>query len=283
MVETDPVRFAWGIVSNPDDENIREVLRKTYLASDPRICILQEDGTLPQDCQIAYTFVLPSSLIENHDATTPIFADAKDVTYLSETSERSLVSTWFRYGAGTDVDYVVKVDAGTLLFPEKFLDVLQEMLSSPDLYRVIGGIPRDRWDCGGFAKWKCRQMVGRTYMSTELYFMSTDLAASVPFDISDEDPVRLSNWLSSSLPQLPTMQVTIQPNHDLWESQPSSIPSSELRERWEFLKNQQFSRKLLRSNTGKTPRWEGKSLLDEFYRRIPWKYVPDALTRFDLP
>lgn len=282
-IEAEPVRFAWGIISHPDDEDIRNVLRKTYLASDSRICILQDSGSLPAGCQIAYTFVLPSSLLEDHEAVTPIVSDAKDVTYLPEAPERSLLSTWFRYASRTEVDYVAKVDATTLLFPNKFLEVSQELLSSPDLHRVIGGIPRDRWDCGGFSRWKCRQMTGRTYMSTELYFMSTDLAALVPLDVSDEDPLRISNWLSSSLPQLPTIQVTIQPTHCLWESEPSTIPSSELLERWQFLESQQFSRKLLRLNISPAPRWRGKSLLDEFYRRIPWKYIPNTLTRFNLP
>ena len=158
------------------------------------------------------------------------------------------------------------------------------MLSSPDLHRVIGGLPMDRWDCGGFSMWKCRQMVARTFMSPELYFLSTDLAALVPADISDDDPVRLANWLSSSFPQLPTIQVTIQPSHGLWESQPSETTSSEqLLERWEYLKSRQFSRKLLRSNKSHSPRWGGTSLLDEFYRRIPWKFLPDSMTRFNLP
>ncbi len=283
LMETEPVRFAWGIMSHPEDENTRNVLRQTYLSSDPRICMLQESVSLPPDCRIAYTFLLPSSLMEEYGSIATISADAKDVTYLPESPQRTILSTWFRYAARMDVDYVAKVDATTLLFPEKFLEVAQEMLSSPELQRVIGGIPRDRWDCGGFSRWKCRQMVGRTYMSTELYFLSTDLAAVVPLDVSDDDPVRLSNWLSSSLPQLPTMQVTIQPNHSLWESQPSSISSSELRNRWEFLKSQQFSRKLIQFKNIPKPRWEGTSLLDEFYRRIPWKYFPETLTRFNLP
>lgn len=283
LVESEPVRFAWGIVSHPDDDTTREILRQTYLASDPRICVLGDGVPLPTYCQIAYTFVLPSSLIEDYGSSAPIFGDAKDITYLPEARDYSLLSRWFRYASRADVDYVAKVDATTLLFPDKFLEATGDMLASPDLYRVIGGLPRDRWDCGGFSMWKCRQMVARTFMSTELYFMSTDLAARVPTNISDDDPALLANWLSSSWPQLPTMQVTFQPSHGLWESQPSGTTSSELWERWNFLKTGQFSRQLLRLSEMPSPRWEGRSLLDEFYRRIPWKFFPDSLTRFDLP
>jgi hypothetical protein len=284
LVESEPVRFAWGIISHPDDDAIRQVLRQTYLASDPRICVLEDTEALPTDCQIAYTFILPSSLIEDYGSSAPIvFEDAKDITYLPETRTNSLLAMWFRHASRADVDYVAKVDATTLLFPGQFLAATEDMLASPNLHRVIGGLPRDRWDCGGFSKWKCRQMVARTFMSTELYFMSTDLAAFVPMDISDDDPVRLANWLSSSFPQLPTMQVTMQPSHGLWEYQPPNSSSSQLLERWEYLKSQQFSRQLLRSNEGPSPRWEGTSLVDEFYRRIPWKLFPDSLTRFNLP
>lgn len=286
LVESEPVRFAWGILSHPDDSNIRQVLRETYLATrnnDSRICILADGETLPNECQIAYTFLLPTSLIEHYGSGTTIFEDAKDITYLPETDERSLLSTWFQYAAHTDVDYVAKVDATTLLFPDEFLHVAQEMLESPDLFRVIGGTPRDRWDCGGFSQWKCRQMVGRTFMDPGLYFLSTDLAARVPRDISHDESLRISNWLSSILPQLPTIQVTFQPDHGLWESHPLNTTALELRNRWEYLQSQQFSRHLLKPNNSPAPRWEGASLLDELYRRIPWKYLPESLTRFNLP
>lgn len=284
LTESQPIRFAWGIVSHPDDEDIRQALRSTYLSSDPRICVLRDDGAaLPLECQIAYTFLLPTSVLEDSGSAAPLFEDAKDITYLPATRDRSLISTWFHYAAHTDVDYVAKVDATTLVFPDLFLEASQDMLGSPDLFRVIGGTPRDRWDCGGFSQWKCRQMVGRTFMSTELYFLSIDLAALVPLDVSDDEPVRLSNWLASSLPQLPTLQVTYQPSHGLWENHSSNTTGIELTERWQYLESQQFSRKLIEPNHSPAPRWQGTSLMDEFYRRIPWKYFPESLTRFNLP
>lgn len=279
LTESDPLRFAWGIVSQPHDEEIREVLRKTYL-NDPRICILGDDSSeLHESCKIAYTFVLPLHILEDYGSLAP---SSPDIAYLPVNTEQSLISSWFRYAATLDVDYVAKIDATTLVFPDRFLDMAQDMLGSPLMYRVIGGMPRDRWDCGGFSKWKCRQMKGRTFMSPELYFMSTDLAARAPLHILDEEPDRLSNWLAESLPQFPTMQVTIQPSHGLWEKQPLDATSSAIQQRWDYLKSRKYSRQLVRVDNSAAPRWNGTSLLDEFYRRIPWKYLPDSLTRFNL-
>jgi hypothetical protein len=279
LVESESVRFAWGIVSRPQDEDVRQVLRKTYL-DHPRICILGDTTTQTdeKDCQIAYTFVLPIQALEEFGS----LGVEHDITYLPTSDRQTLLSSWFRYAATADVDYVAKVDATTLLFPDMFLESAQELLGSTSLFRVIGGVPGDRWDCGGFSKWKCRQMQS-TFMRSELYFLSADLAAWVPLDIVDQEPHRLSNWLTSSLPQLPTIHVTIPASHGLWEQQPKDASSIDLQQRWEYLKSRQFSRHLILSSEEAVPRWNGTSLTDEFYRRIPWKFFPDSWTRFNLP
>ena len=272
------VRFAWGIVSQPEDEDLREGLRRTYL-NDPRVCVLGENAPLDTSCQIAYTFVLPlEDLQDGHS----LAASPADITYLPVSDRLTLVSSWFRSAADADVDYVAKVDATTLVFTEKFLEMAQDVLGLPSMHRVIGGVPKDRWDCGGFSKWKCRQM-HPSYMSSTLYFLSTDLAAGVPLNMDDQEPYRLANWLVNASPQLPTMQVTIKPSHGLWESQGATVSSVSLQERWDYLQSQQFSRHLLQPNEDTVPRWNGTSLLDEFYRRIPWRFIPNSWTRFDLP
>jgi hypothetical protein len=278
LVESGSIRFAWGIVGRAQDEDLREVLRKTYL-NDPRICILSDSTTMDNSCRMAYTFVLPLKVLEDDGDRAP---SAPDITYLPMNDRLSLLSSWFRYAANTDVDYVAKVDATTLAFPDKFLEMAQDVLGLPSMYRVIGGVPKDRWDCGGFSKWKCRQMQP-TYMSSNLYFLSTDLATAVPLDISDQEPDRLANWLTNTSPQLPTMQVTIKQSHGLWEDQGEGSSSLIIQERWDYLKSHQFSRHLVRSDQDAVPRWNGTSLLDEFYRRIPWRYIPNSLTRFNLP
>jgi len=272
------VRFAWGIFSRPEDEDLREGLRETYL-NDPRICILTDSEPLNDNCQIAYTFVLPLEVLQDEKRLVP---PAKDLTYLPESNRLTLVSSWFRYAANAEVGYVVKVDATTLVFPDKFLEMAQDTLGLSSMRRVVGGVPKDRWDCGGFSKWKCRQMQA-TYMSPTLYFLSTDLAKKIPFDIVDEAPERLADWLMSATPQLPTIQVPIQPSHGLWEVQGSRMLSVELQKRWNYLKSHQFAKHLIQSEETNLPRWNGTSFLDEFYRRIPWKYIPNAWTRFDLP
>ena len=272
------VRFAWGIVSQPGDEDLREGLRRTYL-NDPRVCILGDNTPLDKSCQIAYTFVLP--LKDQQDGESPS-ASAPDITYLPVSDRLTLVSSWFRSAAHADVDYVAKVDATTLVFPEKFLEMAQDVLGLHSMHRVIGGVPKDRWDCGGFSKWKCRQM-HPTYMSSMLYFLSTDLAAGVPLNIDDQEPHRLANWLVNASPQLPTMQVTLKQSHGLWETLEATASRVSMEARWEYLKSQQFSRHLVQTDVDTVPRWNGKSLLDEFYRRIPWRCIPSSWTRFNLP
>ena len=143
-------RFLFGIFSTLRESDVerRKVIRRTYLASDPRrICSLKDLPDKP-DCRIVYTFVVganatgttdivdqtPESLII--DSTNgPILNEQNqeipyedDISYLNlrENMEHGKSPSWFLY-ANTivddlGVDYIAKVDSDTLLFPSRFLD-----------------------------------------------------------------------------------------------------------------------------------------------------------------
>ena len=147
---TQTPRFLFGIFSTLRESDIerRKVIRRTYLASDPRrICSLKDLPDKPH-CQIVYTFVVganatgttdmvdqtPQSLVI--DTTEgPILNEQEqeiphedDVTYLNlrENMEHGKSASWFLY-ANTivdelAVDYIAKVDSDTLVFPSRFLD-----------------------------------------------------------------------------------------------------------------------------------------------------------------
>lgn len=143
-------RFLFGIFSTlrRHDRVRRNVIRRTYLASDPyRICSLKELPEKPY-CQIVYTFVVGANatgamdLVDHPPAHLtvdpmehPILDDygqelifEDDVTYLNlqENMEYGKSPSWFLY-ANTlvdelGVDFIAKVDSDTLVFPNRFLD-----------------------------------------------------------------------------------------------------------------------------------------------------------------
>jgi hypothetical protein len=211
---------------------------------------------------------------------------------MTTSSGTTTLSAWFQQASQLDIDFVAKVDLQTLVIPSRFFDFMEETLSSSSPLRrsnIYGGSPRDRWECGGMKKWQCRQMAGKTFMSPELYFLSRDLAEMVPDDLKEEDPLSVANWVFN-LPT-PVLQVTMRPSlHGLWENEEGSITPNDYRKRWNYLVDQQFAKKELHSTTSTetqsslyVPRYEGKSLLDEFYRRVPWGWFPDRFTRWNLP
>jgi hypothetical protein len=228
---------------------------------------------MPNECQIAYTFVVEDSDMKNE-------TEADYVTYFSSSKTSSTLSSWFQYASQLDVDYVAKVDIDTLVIPSRFLEFVQDTLSSPQLRRVYGGSPRDRWECGGMKSWRCRQMAGKIFMDQGLYFLSTELAQSMPDNLDQKDPLSVANWVFS-LP-MPVMQASIRPSHALWEEGPPT--PRDYRERWEYLMEHRFANDLLSSTSDKfVPRYDGKALVDEFYRRVPWKWFPDRFTRWNFP
>lgn len=143
-------RFLFGIFSTlrHDDYIRRDIIRRTYLSSDPRrICTIKQLPEKPQ-CQIVYTFVVganetgamdlvdspPSSLVVDlklnplWDQFGDEIPQEEDVTYLNlqENMEYGKSPSWFLY-ANTliddlSVDFIAKVDSDTLVFPNRFLD-----------------------------------------------------------------------------------------------------------------------------------------------------------------
>jgi hypothetical protein len=216
-----------------------------------------------------------------------------DTIYINSRRLRSSsVSEWFHYASQFDeIDYVAKVDLNTLIYPTNFIDiVLNQRLDSPYLKRVYGGQPVDRISCGGMKYWKCRQMVGQTYMSPELFFLSKDLARTIPPDI-ESDSYGISNWLYDGGQTInsffsrdfqngnaPILQLTLRAaKQGLWEIGPTQ--PAEYQERWNDLKRQGFKADLL-MNTPRTPR---PSVLEDLYfYYIPWERFPKGLTKFNL-
>jgi hypothetical protein len=143
-------RFLFGIFSTLRQQDLvrRNVIRRTYLASDPyRICSLKELPSKPY-CQIVYTFVVGANatgetdLVDNPPTSLTVdpsehpILDGNgdelimedDVTYLNlqENMEYGKSPSWFLY-ANTlvddlGVDFIAKVDSDTLVFPNRFLD-----------------------------------------------------------------------------------------------------------------------------------------------------------------
>lgn len=271
---SDPVRFAWGVISEPQDVEFRSVLLQTYLSDNQRICPLSKKN-MPRECQIAFTFVV-------EDKDTIFYSNKEDyVTHFSSSKTTNIRSSWFHYASQFDVDYVAQVDMHTLVIPSRFLDFVQDTLSSPKLRRVYGGYPRDRWECGGFKDWKCRQMTGQIFMDPSFYFLSSDLARRIPDNLDPKDPSSVANWVFD-LP-MPVMQASFRSSDGIWEEGPTT--PRDYRQRWNYLSEHRFAKNLLSSNADKkiVPRYEGKALVDEFYRRVPWKWFPDRFTRWNLP
>ncbi len=213
-------RFLFGIFSTlrQQDFTRRNVIRRTYLASDPsRICSFKELPSKPY-CQIVYTFVVganatgamdlvessPSSLIvdlSEHpvlDEYSEEIPHEDDVTYLNlhENMEYGKSPSWFLY-ANTlvdefSIDFIAKVDSDTLVYPARFLDEFASFLPMKDhshavnatkdassSLRVYGGVPNDSIGCGGLRRPHCAQMGGKTYMQGQLHFLSADLSRYV--------------------------------------------------------------------------------------------------------
>lgn len=158
-------RFLFGIFSTlrHHDFSRRNVIRRTYLASDPhRICSIKELPNKPY-CQIVYTFVVganssgvldlvessPSSLTVNI-TEHPVLDDygeevplEDDVTYLNlqENMEYGKSPSWFLYANMLvdqfSIDFIAKVDSDTLVFPQRFLDEFATFLPMKNHSHVV--------------------------------------------------------------------------------------------------------------------------------------------------
>ena len=222
-----------------------------------KICSLRQAKDKPS-CQIVYTFVVganphaPMDLVDNSHNTTsyPLILDAPlsehlhptdpqqqqqqqqyyyedDMTYLNlqENMEDGKTPSWFHY-ANTlvqeyHIDYIAKVDSDTILFPDQFLEFVKTTLP-PRGRRIYGGIPYDVLTCGGYRRQYCPDMVGKTYMSGELYFLSADLSRFITSPQLNRTAVRIpkedmctGNFVHSH-PQ-PLLEAVVSRHQALWE------------------------------------------------------------------
>jgi hypothetical protein len=162
-----------------------------------RICSLsdvQKQKVPLEDCQLVYAFFLganpdgPTELV-NPNATFPItvenaMIEEEDVVFLNirENLEDGKSQTWFKYASMVaeefPVDFIAKVDSDALLFTPAFLDFAKRRLTRHKEY-VYGGITMDKNSCDPTITedHSCPlSLIGPSYMSGELYWMSPDLA-----------------------------------------------------------------------------------------------------------
>jgi Galactosyltransferase len=204
-----------------------------------RVCSLQEwtcnYSQIHEECQIIYAFfvgdnatappyILDESLTDfrsmlmtsNQDATT----EEPGLVRLNirENQFDGKMTTWFQFAALVgqefpEIDYAVKADSDTLVFTPNFLENLEmrhwKLLNERKnlkTERIYGGVKYFKTFCGKNEKHHAcpLPLVGDTYMSGELNFMSMDLARYIasnecPRDnitIPHED-VSLSNYVYS--------------------------------------------------------------------------------------
>jgi hypothetical protein len=201
-----------------------------------RVCSLQEwtcqYKQIYKECQIIYAFFVG----DNADAPPYILDDSlKDfrsmLTQHNNATEPGLIrlnirenqfdgkmTTWFQLAALVgeefpEIDYAVKADSDTLVFTPNFLENLEmrhrrvmDQRQRNSTERIYGGIKYPRTFCGKHeTHHSCPlPLVGDTYMSGELSFMSMDLAKYIASDACPRDnvtipheDVSLSNYVYS--------------------------------------------------------------------------------------
>ena len=104
---------------------------------------------------------------------------------------------------------------------------------------IYGGTPYDRWKCGGYHRQHCNTMVGKTYMSGEFYFLSTDLSLFITSNQLDRSKVYIAkedmatgNYVHSYPGTI--VQVAVQPHHRLWEHGRHLKRPEHFEERWKL-------------------------------------------------
>lgn len=197
-------RMLFGIFTTdlkPVERQRRDTLRNTYLSfyskskTPHRICSLQQllrNDVKNEDCQIAYTFVIganpngPTSMVEANTTASMVVPAIKlndaeeDVLYLDikENMEEGKSDTWFRFGSVLSetlyFDYIAKLDTDTVVYPANFVKDLKRMPVYPWNKRIFGG----KYDIRPDYTTKY-PIVGPTFMSGLLYWMSPDLASYI--------------------------------------------------------------------------------------------------------
>lgn len=184
-------RFLLGIFSSvdPADTSRRESIRQQYLdIGDPRICSLQEfmrqtdENPYQRVCEVPYTFVIGGGgdhRPTKHDDGEPLTVDTDhnghfdpegDCTYLNirENEKEGKSGSWFKYASMIaneySIDYIAKVDDGSILLPELFFKFLDDLPNAPFNQHLYGGIAQPSYTHNIL------------YGTGEFYFMSTDLA-----------------------------------------------------------------------------------------------------------
>jgi hypothetical protein len=93
----------------------------------------------------------------------------------------------------------------------------------------------DSLTCGGFRKPHCREMVGSTYMSGGLYFMSTDLSVFISSPDLDRraiylEPEDMNTGQCVHSHPLPIFEVVVYEHHRLWAHPIKDV--SDFERRW---------------------------------------------------
>jgi hypothetical protein len=211
----------------------------SLVAKRNRVCSLQEwtcnYDQVHEECQIIFAFFVgdnpngPPSIL---DETLTDFRSMLSTTNSQNlTEEPGLIrldirenqfdgkmTTWFQFAALVglefpEIDYAVKADSDTLVFTPNFLENLElrhwKVLNSRKelkTERIYGGVKYPKTYCGKNEKHHAcpLPLVGDTYMSGELNFMSMDLARYIASDSCPRDnitipheDVSLSNYVYS--------------------------------------------------------------------------------------
>jgi hypothetical protein len=311
-------KFLWGIMSTnrEEDKRRRDLIRHSYLSyykndsqTPHRICSLTdyEAGRIQQieSCEIIYTFVIggatdknaPTDLVDYGDNSRPLTLDRPvtsqedDVIYLNikENGKEGKAQTYFKWASTLvqngklQVDYIAKVDSDTMLFPSRWFSFVEGSLFPHPFNRR-----------SGMRLWHCRQLVNKNYMSGEIYFMSPDLAEFIVSPELNRKPLifytedfTIGNFVHSS--PLPINQVVISPKHVLWEHGDQIKDPDAFERRWNEVRYSWQNQPVVATGDEETiAQFETdsksfRSVADEFYRRIPWRWTPDFLAKWNLP
>jgi hypothetical protein len=131
-------------------------------------------------------------------------------------------------------------------------------------------------------------------MSGEIYFMSPDLAEFIVSPELNRKPLifytedfTIGNFVHSS--PLPINQVVISPKHVLWEHGDQIKDPDAFERRWNEVRYSWQNQPVVATGDEETiAQFETdsksfRSVADEFYRRIPWRWTPDFLAKWNLP
>jgi len=184
----------------------RELIRRTYLYNDSRVCSLQEyqkqslESPHQRICQIPYTFVIGAGKLsrpQDHDDNEPLLLETDqngaveiDCTYLNikENMEKGKSTTYLKYATSvakiSGLDFIAKIDDDTVMSMPLLLEFIDDELPPTPFNRRIYG--------GSFVPSRELQHI---YAQGQFYFMSIDLADYVANSISATERERNSIFI----------------------------------------------------------------------------------------